>query len=163
MVVATPSSLRQVPVAPICAHCAVGRLLVVEVDWQIAWLLTTFFGLEIEKLPPPSYSSPMPNRKCPDSCNNTHGASPNVVCVVPEPPPSEIEAQSRKASRCRIAVPSNAAMTVDAGVVKVRVQPLPSAPAGPAHRLNRFFQVRGHTENWLLSVKKRGLATACRS
>src|SRR5262245_57862964 len=129
----------------------------------MAWLLTTFFGLEIEKLPPPSYSSPKPNRKCPDSCSSTHEASPSVVCVVPEPPPSEMEAQSRNASRCSMAVPSNADMTVEAGVLKVRVQPLPSAPAGPAHRLKTFFHVRVHTENWFVSVKKSGFATACRS
>src|SRR6478735_8855789 len=72
IVVATPLSLRQVPLVPICTHCDVGRLLLVDVDWQIASLVITSFGLEIEKLPPPTYSSPRPNRKCPDSCSSTH-------------------------------------------------------------------------------------------
>src|SRR5690606_4988666 len=111
-----------------------------------------FKGVEIEKLPPPTYSSPRPKRKWPASCSNTQLASARLVCVVPAPPPSEIEAQSRKALRCRMAVPSKAERTVEAGAAKVRAQPSPSAPVGPAQRLKMFFHTRVQVEKVSLPV-----------
>src|SRR3990167_3537442 len=152
MVVSWPSSLRQVPELPICTHCEVARPKVVDVDSQLALLPTTFFGSEIDELPPPTYSSPRPNRKCPASCSSTHDASARLVCAVPAPPPSEIEAQSRKALRCRMAVPSNAARTVEAGAANVRLHPSPSLPVGPAQTLNTFFHTRVQAEKLLVSV-----------
>jgi hypothetical protein len=96
-------------------------------------------GSETDALPPPTYSSPSPCRKCPLSWVKTQAASPSVVCVVPAPP-RVMAAQSRKAFWCRMASPSVTPAIVAAAPVNEREQPSPSAPAGPAHRLKMFFQ-----------------------